>query len=131
MKTIENTLRKLLFSKSSNILNFQYSFLFRSSCRCSGIFLDIYKKIRHFTLFLLHLQFLQVEQQQIFDIISTVVVFVSGCHFGTKLQFFIFHLHSMGLVTLRFSRLLSITNQFVNMLAWCVLLNLFSKRVLE
>ena len=55
------------------------------------------QKIRHFTLFLLHLQFLHlVEQQQIFDIISTVVILSSGCHFESNLPFFIFHPHSNG-----------------------------------
>ena len=124
-------MQRLLFNKSSNIINFQYSFLFTSSWHYSGIFLDIYKKIRYFTLFLLHLQFLHlVVQQQICDTISTVVIFSSGCHFGTSLPIFIFHPTLMGLVMLRFSRFLSITDYFVNKFVWCVLLNLFSKRVL-
>ena len=90
-------MRRLLFNKFLNIINLQYSFLLTSSCHYSDISLDIYKKIRHLTLFLLNLPFLHVdEQQKILDIISTVVIFSSGCYFGTNLPFFIFYFHSNG-----------------------------------
>ena len=89
------------------------------------------QKIKHFTLFLLHLKLLHVvQQQQIFDIILTVMIFSRGCHFGTNLQFSIFHPHHNGSCDAMLSYLLSKTNHFVNKLAWCVHLNIFSKRVL-
>ena len=86
-------------------------------------------------LLLLHLQFLHVvalhvvEQQQDFEIISTVVISSSGCHFRrNRFSFSVPTL--MGLVMLHSSHLLSITSHSVNKLAGCVLLNIFTKRVL-